>query len=273
MTNATSHTPDLPRCYKQRFPFRIGTTSFIYPAAYIPNVQRLAPYVDEIELLFLESDRESSLPPPGDIAVLADLSASEKVSYNIHLPTDMDPGAADRSERRKAVETIQYIRELTHPLAPSTYTLHLPADAAMQDSGRREQWLNRLSDTMDHIIGPTGDGRLFSIETLHYPFQWLTPLLESWDLSVCLDIGHVLTTGYDLAELYNTFQDRISIIHLHGVSGQTDHIALDRMSSAHYASVMRLLKSFFGIVSVEVFAYSPLAASLQVLETSFGGRK
>ena len=37
------------------YPFKIGTTSYIYPAGYVDNVKILAPCLDEIELLLLES--------------------------------------------------------------------------------------------------------------------------------------------------------------------------------------------------------------------------
>jgi len=48
MTNYTA----LPKSYKHAYPFKLGTTSFIYPDGYVPNVKMLGPYMDEIELLF-----------------------------------------------------------------------------------------------------------------------------------------------------------------------------------------------------------------------------
>lgn len=51
--------PTLEKSHKGTFPFRLGTTSFIYPDNYETNVRLLAPYLDEIELLFLEGDPES----------------------------------------------------------------------------------------------------------------------------------------------------------------------------------------------------------------------
>ena len=54
-------TPPL-RAHKSGYPFRLGTTSFIYPAGWAENVARLAPLVDEVELLFFESQIPGSLP-------------------------------------------------------------------------------------------------------------------------------------------------------------------------------------------------------------------
>ena len=38
---------------KSRFPFRLGTTSYIIPADIIPNVRFPGPLIDDIELFFL----------------------------------------------------------------------------------------------------------------------------------------------------------------------------------------------------------------------------
>ena len=56
--------PALPKSYKGIFPFKIGTTSFIYPDGYVQNVKMLAPYLDEIELILFES-APGSLPTDG----------------------------------------------------------------------------------------------------------------------------------------------------------------------------------------------------------------
>ncbi len=44
----------LPEIYKNSFPFKISCPSFIYKDDYIPNIKMLAPFMDEIELLFFE---------------------------------------------------------------------------------------------------------------------------------------------------------------------------------------------------------------------------
>ena len=61
--------PALPKSYKSMFPFKIGTTSFIYPDNYVRNVNMLAPYLDEIELILFENT-PSSLPSKHEIKEL-----------------------------------------------------------------------------------------------------------------------------------------------------------------------------------------------------------
>ncbi|MBT8357208.1 MAG: sugar phosphate isomerase/epimerase, partial [Desulfobacterales bacterium] len=78
----------MPKSYKGAYPFKLGTTSFIYQDDYIPNVKMLGPYIDEIELLLFES-KPSSLPNKKEIDELSLLSKEFDLSYNIHLPIDI----------------------------------------------------------------------------------------------------------------------------------------------------------------------------------------
>ena len=104
--------PSLEKSYKNHYPFRLGTTSFIYPESYIPNVKMLGPYLDEIELLFMESN---SLPSKDQINELALLAKEYELTYNIHLPTDISIGASDSSIRLHAVETVKRVSASSVP--------------------------------------------------------------------------------------------------------------------------------------------------------------
>ena len=82
--------PAPPRSYKGVYPFKIGTTSFIYPDHIIPNVKILGRYLDEIELLLFESTPDS-LPSKEEITTLATLATELDLTYHIHLPLDKLP--------------------------------------------------------------------------------------------------------------------------------------------------------------------------------------
>ena len=79
----------MTKSYKGLYPFRLATTSFIYPDHYVPNVKMLGPYFDEIELLLFESLQPDSLPDPTVIAQLSHLAEKYDLTYNVHLPTDI----------------------------------------------------------------------------------------------------------------------------------------------------------------------------------------
>ena len=92
-------------------------------------------------------------------------------------------------------------------------------------------------------------------------------MIEGMDLSVCVDIGHVVRYGFDLNAVFNQFHSRIAICHLHGVADGEDHLALQHMDAAHLRTVKQFLSGFTGTVSLEVFSSQKLSESMQALAT------
>jgi hypothetical protein len=76
------------RSLKNRFPFRLGTTSYIIPAELLPNVIYLADKVDDIELVLFESDEISNLPDAATVKILKETAEQSDLTYTIHLPMD-----------------------------------------------------------------------------------------------------------------------------------------------------------------------------------------
>jgi sugar phosphate isomerase/epimerase len=71
---------------------------------------------------------------------------------------------------------------------------------------------------------------------------------------------------YDLIEVFNKYFDKTSVIHLHGVENDRDHTAVDRLSDTLTSTVLRILKRFTGVVSLEVFSFENLNSSLNFIE-------
>jgi sugar phosphate isomerase/epimerase len=239
--------------------------SFIYPASYADNVRLLGPSVDEIELLLFESSH-GSLPDLTEIDELAALARRFNLTYNVHLPIDLDLGAADPIVRRASVHRMAQVARKAQLLAPTTYTLHLPFTQQDRSLANVEQWRRRTLQSMETFL-QTADiaPGLFSIETLDYPPQWFAPIVNALDLSVCLDVGHVLHYGFDLEEQFTRFGKRIVICHLHGVAEGRDHESLDRLAPeiCHFLSTR--LRDFEGALSIEVFNFERLRNSLPSL--------
>ena len=256
--------PPLTTVCKNRFPFAVACPSFVYPAGYAENVRRLAPFVDEIQLLFFESGPES-LPSLALVEELSDLAASQGIGYQIHLPSDVYPGHPDPDERRRAVEAIRTIVERCGVLSPSTFTLHLERNPAGTENLPLERWRQYLSEGLERMLPSHTPPRKISVETLDYPLEWVAPVIEAMDLSVCMDMGHLLVYGVDLRVFYETWKDRITVIHLHGVDGSEDHLPLDRLSEERMRTVFTLLRAFKKQVVLENYSYPPLNASLACL--------
>lgn len=261
--------PSLAESFKQRFTFRLSVPSFIYPAGYIENIQRLAPFVDEIELLLFES-AESSLPQRSEIDEMASLAYVHKITYNVHLPIDLDLANSDRQIRRQGVERLTNAIDRVRPLSPTTHTLHLPFNEADTKSGTVEKWVlhNResLFEILDAVkIAPDN----ISIETLSYPPFWFEQLVAELDLAVCIDIGHLLRYGFNLESVWNTFKSRTTMIHLHGVYRGEDHLSLNRIAAEHREQIRTCLGDYTGGLSLEVFSFERLVASLSCLVRMF----
>jgi sugar phosphate isomerase/epimerase len=258
--------PLLSKSYKGRFPFTLATTSFIYPDDYVPNVRRLGPYVDEIELLCYES---AHLPAPGTIDALVRLSGECGVTYNVHLPTDLSIGHRNESHREQAVNAVLRAFERVAPLSPSTCTLHIPCDGYPLSADDIEFWRDSVQVSLEKIIGAGMRPGLISVETLDYPLGILKDLIDAFGLGVCLDVGHLMLHGQDVEKTFAEFEAKTAIIHLHGVRDGKDHLALDHLPHDLEVLLTRILPTFKGVVSLEVFSFDHLSASLEWLEDRF----
>lgn len=265
--------------------FKLATTSFILPDHIIPNVKILGKYFDEIELLIFESRPEHVLPAKKEVKELAILSEQMNVGYNIHLPIDISLTHELKSRRDQAGETVLKIMELFEPLNPSTHTLHLdlpdPVKKGLKQSPHPpaeskdivQKWYDRTEKELGDLTGRISDPAALSVETLDFPFDIAAPLVEKFNLSVCLDAGHQIKYGYDLLKTFKKFSERISIIHLHGVDFSEksikDHTSLDRLPEKYLHQALSILKTYAGVVSLEVFNPENLNRSLSCLSAFF----
>ena len=257
--------PFLSKSYKHAYPFKLCTTSYIYPDHIIPNVKMLAPYFDEIELLLYES-RFDGLPTSQEINELALLAEQFDLTYNVHLPIDISLTDSDPIARSKSVNIIKRICDLTYVLTPSTYTLHLPCGETSFDGKSLKIWQDFAADGIEKFIDTGIQSQAISIETLAYPFEWLEEIIKAFKLSVCIDIGHLLVNGFDVKKVFDKHSSNISIIHLHGIENKQDHISLNKLSLEQMDQIIGILKRYSGVVSLEVFSYENLSTSLTFLE-------
>ena len=250
---------ELRESYKGIYLFRLGTTSFIYPDLYSENVKKLGPYIDEVELLFFESKHPDSIPDDYEIKELVRLKKELDITYNVHLPTDVTIAAANPNERKIAVEALSKIIEKTAPLDPVTYTLHIPFE---DFPGGKNVWQAYAFKGLRTLLQNGMDPSRISVETLDYAPDLLADIVSAFGLSVCLDIGHLIVNGYDPLEVFHTFKDHVSIIHLHGVYKGNDHVSLHLLSEKDFLKVRTILQDYNRSLSIEVFSYNDLERSL-----------
>ncbi len=262
--------PSLTKSYKGIYPFKICTTSFIYPDDYVPNVTMLGPYMDEIELLLFESRGRDALPSRTVIADLGRLAGEFDLSYNVHLPTDICLSDRDPARQQRAVETMARVMERVHPLSPSAQILHVPYIEASFKEPDVKNWRDRVYKNLEKLVTAADNSKTIAIETLDYPLELVEDIVLDLDLMICLDLGHLMVYDYDLIGVFNKYSRKTSVLHLHGVENDRDHRTLNRLSEKLASNVLRILRRFTGVVSLEVFSFENLKSSLEFIENHWG---
>ena len=248
---------------KGRYPWRLGTTSFIVPAGMNENVRLLSTLVDDVQLLFFESRANSELEHPLDINSLKWLAGDHDLSYTVHLPIDLHLGSHSRRIRDEAITEIIDLMTKLAPLAPSCFDLHLLRELNVAES----QWLDCLNDSLGELADRLGDERgKIAIENIDYPFQSVRSLVLNHGFSLCLDFGHGLRYGEDLEQMLN-YIPQAAHIHYHGAAEGRDHLAVDSHQDEMSVGLAEKLSDycFSGVVTLEVYSLERLKESYQTL--------
>lgn len=250
------------------FPLRLGTTSYIFPAGLVDNVQRLAGLVDDIELILFETETMSNIPTP---RILEDLQAEaerNRLSYTVHFPLDLPPGADDPNAA--PLRLTERIIRCTLPLRPWAYIAHLDGvqEYARGPAANWERWRREGRALLERIIAWCGDPRLICVENLvRFPYEAILPLLDELPISFCLDAGHLWMVGHDPVPLFRLYRGRVRVIHLHGVRDGEDHVSLEHLPRE---TLFRFLDEVYasgydGVVTLEVVGMENFFSSWRVM--------
>lgn len=185
---------------------------------------------------------------PESVQRLAGLKR-DGISYTIHLPLwSVEPSTPLDPVRIGSVEAVVQTIQAVAPVEPEVFVLHATGALAAEfynmkisDVARQlilRQFQNGARESIKSILAETGlSSRRLAIETIEFPLDLTLELAEEFDLSVCLDVGHVLAGfpgWYDLFEVLDKVLPRLAEVHLHdskrtpqGVRGYgEDHKAL-----------------------------------------------
>jgi sugar phosphate isomerase/epimerase len=204
---------------------------------------------------------------PESVQKLADLM-SNSLSYTLHLPLwSVEPSTPLSLVRKGSVEAVVETIKATTPLAPEVFVLHATGALAAEFYNMKiselartlilKQFQNGARESIRAILSETGiPSRRLAIETIEFPLDLTLELAEEFDLSICLDTGHVLAGfpgWFDFFEVVEKLLPRLAEVHLHdckkmpqGVRGYgKDHKTLgtgdldlgrflDRLASANF---------------------------------------
>jgi sugar phosphate isomerase/epimerase len=248
---------------KGRYPWRLGAPSYVIPEAVLPNVELLAPLVDDVQLLFFESRATQGLDHAVPVESLAELAAAHDCTYTVHLPTDIFLGHPDRAVREQGVAEVARLVELLAPLTPLAFDLHLNR----QPEIAQEAWRDHLASSLHLLQKRLGsEAGKIAIENIDYPFAQVQSLVAAQDFSLCLDLGHVLYYQHDWPAAL-VLASQANHLHLHGVREGRDHrpLSFDQTSRLVEAGLALAQGNFCGVLTLEMYKYDYLRRSCEVL--------
>ena len=252
---------------KNRFPFRLGTTSYIIRDDLLPNVHYLKDKVDHVELLLFETDEQSNYPSPAVVTELNQLAAEHDLTYSVHLPIGIKLGSPDEARRRKDVEAVLRAIDATAPLNPLAWDLHLEQN----DTGEPEgpAWQEACIQSLNELKAAGADPARIGVETLEFDYAQTVPVLDETGFAITLDIGHVWYRRFDEDHYLKHYLPRAVSFHMHGFNDVRDH------KSLHFIPRERIQRFLNAVaarpdaanlpVSIEVFSENSFHPSLEVL--------
>jgi sugar phosphate isomerase/epimerase len=167
---------------------------------------------------------------PQAINAMAALKAEISVGYTVHLPLwSVETSTPLTPVRHGSVRAVIENILATRPLDPEVYVLHATGALAAEfyqmhlpDIARTyllQQFQKGALDSVQTILQETGiPSRKLAVETIEFPFALTLEIAEQLDLSLCLDVGHILS-GFsgplDLYDVVNQCLPRLAEVHLH----------------------------------------------------------
>ncbi|MGB9776086.1 MAG: cobamide remodeling phosphodiesterase CbiR [Anaerolineae bacterium] len=238
--------------------FRLGSTSWVYPADIPSNVWRLTGLVEDVELVLFEGEEASNLPHRETVAALRRIATRYGMSYTVHLPTDLQLGS-EGDQWAVSVEKALRVIRITRPLAPWAYIVHLNPDGAKDPT----RWQERCTEALEVLAREAGGPEVLSVENLeNCPLEQLIPILDRVPVGLCLDVGHLWLRGREPVPLLRACPDRLRVVHLHGVN-QRDHESLSWVPADSLRAVLKELirQEYKGVVTLEVFSVEDFFSS------------
>jgi hypothetical protein len=257
-----------------RFPFRLGTTSYIQEADLLTNARFLADHVDDMEVFLFHTPTASNLPDEATVQQLAQVGRAGDLTYTVHLPGVVGPA--------ECTDLALRVIHLTLPLQPRAYVLHLnnpalpldvpsdpfapaPDDLVGNGGGLTSaphDWLILMRETLDRLAEAVGGHEHLCVENLSWPPELFLPLVEQLPISLCIDIGHFWLRERDPLPFLESFLPRTRVIHLHGCPpGGEDHQPLAATPRPEMLRVLESLQQYDNVLTMEIFGMADFTAS------------
>ena len=108
------------------------------------------------------------------------------------------------------------------------------------------------------------------VETLDYPYDFIEDIVSDYDLSVCLDIGHLLLCGHAPEDYLDRYLPQTRVLHLHGIEDGNDHRSLSFLPAGLLTTLIDLLGNGSNksrVLTMEIFDEIEFNQSLDILSS------
>lgn len=257
--------------YKNRFPFRIGTTSYILPVkeeSVVANVVYLKDSFDMVQLLFFGREYLDEVMSPHIVKELKAIKDESGLRYTVHLPSDLELLASSKESMMASIGVIERIMAETAILDVDGYVLHVDTLAKGSPSVDLDKdhfnLFHRAIDAITATLGSSAQNIL--IENTNYDLTFFSSLIVRSGCGVCMDAGHLALYNHDSGRFMEIFHQKIRQVHLHGVTGGRDHQALTGLDTVAEGFFSQFLRRFAGSVIIEVYNLKDLVKSGEYIE-------
>lgn len=156
-------------------------------------------------------------PHPGEIVEIGRIIAGERATLHVHLPTDADFDTWEGA--RSMIGKIRRVAELTGPLDPHSFVLHVDFPSLHgtggEPSAEQQEW---TAEALREIAACLPAPERLAVENLEtYAPSFWDRWLAGTPYSRCLDVGHIWKDGGDPAPVLAAWLPRVRVIHLHGL--------------------------------------------------------
>jgi sugar phosphate isomerase/epimerase len=219
--------------------------------------------IGEMQLVLFDTPEVSNIPSPEEVTHLASLAGDCDMAFTVHLPCGITLGDADPSVRRTSAELFTRVVGVTSKLEPICWTLHIP----LPDEKDAGSYLDRTSETLASLIGELNSPRELAIENIHPVFEVEPPIIEEFDTSVCIDVGHLLCFGSDAWSFLDRWLPRCRNMHVHGCTDKQDHESLAHLPRGFLEKFLTRVscEPCLRTVTMEVFGVSDFESSIEAL--------
>ncbi|ACS81016.1 cobamide remodeling phosphodiesterase CbiR [Maridesulfovibrio salexigens] len=234
------------------FHFQLSAPSWVIPGTILENCRFLTGKVDEIALLFFET--ESCLA-----YTKADLPKElidTELAFHIHHPLDL-PWKEGGS---RVAEIVLALNEKAVHLNPRGHVVH-PPPAGPEAADLIREFAAGVSRS-----GICPETVLFE-NIKENSLLGLTGVIADCGMKICLDLGHILAYAQHDLLRDSRLEGQVSMLHLNAPGPKGRHLGLEHLNSDGFETIYVLFKmlSKGATVTIEVFEEKSFFNSLQLL--------